>query len=187
MSVTNIFTDIDANQYWWLIEPLQVLYSNGYINGRTPNTFAPGESITRAEFLKILLMELDMVNPTATEAFDDVSQSDWFYEYVASGAAQGIVLGKSGALFMPNDLITREEICVMTMRAVRAKAIKLGVAGVASPFTDEASISQWAISDVHALKEAAILSGRDNGAFDPAANATRAEAVKILYGVFVKK
>ena len=187
VSVTNIFTDIDANQYWWLIEPLQALYTNGYINGRTPNTFAPGESITRAEFLKILLMELDMVNAAATESFDDVSASDWFYKYVASGASQGIVLGKSGALFMPNDLITREEICVMTMRAVRAKAINLGVAGVASPFTDEASISQWAISDVHALKEAAILSGRDNGAFDPAANATRAEAVKILYGVFVKK
>ena len=187
MSVTNIFTDIDANEYWWLIEPLQVLYSNGYINGRTPNTFAPGESITRAEFLKILLMELDMVNAAATESFDDVSASDWFYKYVASGASQGIVLGKSGALFMPNDLITREEICVMTMRAVRAKAIKLGIAGATSPFTDEASIAEWAISDVHALKEASILSGRDNGAFDPKANATRAEAVKILYGVFIKK
>lgn len=185
--VTAVFTDLDTTAYWWLIQPLQALYSAGYINGRTENTFAPGESITRAEFLKILLMELDLANTQSNVTFSDVQTSDWFYKYVASGAALGIVNGRSATEFAPNDLITREEIAVMTMRAVRVKNISLGTTGSSAAFTDQDSIADYAVSDVAALKEAGILSGRDTGAFDPKANATRAEAVKILYGVYVKK
>ena len=75
----------------------------------------------------------------------------------------------------------------MTMRAVRVKNISLGTTGNSTAFTDQDSIADYAVSDIAALKEAGILSGRDTGAFDPKANATRAEAVKILYGVYVKK
>lgn len=185
--VTAVFTDLDTTAYWWLIQPLQALYSAGYINGRTETTFAPGESITRAEFLKILLMELDLANTTSNVTFADVQTSDWFYNYVASGAALGIVNGRSATEFAPNDLITREEIAVMTMRAVRVKNISLGTTGSSAAFTDQDSIADYAVSDVAALKEAGILSGRDTGAFDPKANATRAEAVKILHGIYVKK
>lgn len=185
--VETVFTDIDTQAYWWLLEPLQALYSNGFINGRTANTFAPGESITRAEFLKILLMELNMVDKDAKANFSDVSESDWFYTYVASGAKDGIVKGMDANTFAPNALITRQEICVMTMRAVRAKAIKLGVVSADAKFTDQNEIADWAASDVANLKQAGIVSGRDTGAFDPLASATRAEAVKILYGVYVKR
>lgn len=143
--VTAVFTDLDQTAYWWMIEPLQALYSAGYINGRTATTFAPGENITRAEFLKILLMELDMVDANATASFDDVNTSDWFYTYVASGATQGVVQGKTETSFAPNDLITRQEICVMTMRAVRAKNVQLGNAGTASVFTDESLIAELSL------------------------------------------
>lgn len=184
--VSTVFTDLDSN-YWWVIEPLQTLYTNGYINGRTASTFAPGENITRAEFLKILLLELNMVDEKATVTFDDVKPEDWFYMYVASGANKGIVKGRTETGFAPNDQITREEICIMTMRAVRALNIDLGSGVAAGAFTDEASIADYAVEDVHALKAAGIISGRDTGAFDPKANATRAEAVKILYGVYAKQ
>ncbi len=187
VTVENIFTDINTTEYWWLLEPLQALYTNGFINGRTPNTFAPGESITRAEYLKILLMELNMVDNTAVANFADVSESDWFYAYVASGAKAGIVKGLDENTFAPNALITRQEICVMTMRAVRAKAMTLGVVSTDAKFTDQDEIAEWAASDVASLKQAGIISGRDTGAFDPLASATRAEAVKILYGVYVKR
>lgn len=186
-SVTNVFNDIDTTAYWWLVEPLQALYSAGYINGRTANTFAPGENITRAEYLKILLLELGLTSNNYTASFADVNANDWYYTYVAAGAALGIVNGRSATEFAPNDLITREEISVMTMRAVRVKNISLGTAGSSTPFTDQASIADYAVSDVLALKEAGIISGRDTGAFDPQANATRAEAVKILYGVYQKR
>lgn len=184
--VTSVFTDVDAN-YWWVINPLQELYSKGFVNGRTATTFAPGENITRAEFLKILLMELNMVDANATVAFTDVNANDWFYSYVASGFNKGIVKGRSETEFAPNALITREEICIMTMRAVRARNINLGTAVATGKFTDEAAIASYAVEDVHALKAAGIVSGRDTGAFDPKANATRAEAVKILYGVYERQ
>ncbi|MBR4030592.1 MAG: S-layer homology domain-containing protein [Clostridia bacterium] len=187
ITVENVFTDINTQEYWWLLEPLQALYQNGFINGRTANTFAPGENITRAEFLKILLLELNMVDKDAKANFADVSENDWFYSYVASGAKDGIVKGMDANTFAPNALITRQEICVMTMRAVRAKAIKLGVTSTDATFTDQQQIADWAVSDVLSLRQAGIISGRDTGAFDPNASATRAEAVKILYGVYVKR
>ena len=184
--VSNVFTDLDAN-YWWVINPLQTLYTKGYINGRTATTFAPGENITRAEFLKILLLELNMVDANATVTFSDVNANDWFYPYVASGANRGIVMGRTATEFAPNAQITREEICIMTMRAVRALNIDLGSNVATGAFTDEADIASYAVEDVHALKAAGIVSGRDTGAFDPKANATRAEAVKILFGVYEKQ
>ena len=186
LHVSSVFTDLDAN-YWWVLNPLQELYSKGFVNGRTATTFAPGENITRAEFLKILLMELNMVDANATVAFSDVNANDWFYSYVASGANKGIVKGRTETEFAPNALITREEICIMTMRAVRACNIDLGTAVATGTFTDEANIASYAVEDVHALKAAGIVSGRDTGAFDSKANATRAEAVKILYGVYEKQ
>ncbi len=187
IAVTSVFTDIDTTAYWWMIEPLQVLYDNGFINGRTATTFAPGENITRAEYLKILVAELGLDAPGATENFDDVSDYDWYYKYVVVGSALGIVKGRSATEFAPNELITREEISVMTMRAVRVANIKLNVVSTGATFTDQASISDWAVEDVVALKEAGIVSGRDTGAFDPKANAIRAEAVKILHGIYAAK
>lgn len=187
IAVTNIFTDIDETAYWWMIQPLQVLYDNGFINGRTATTFAPGENITRAEYLKILVAELGLTAPGATENFDDVSSYDWYYNYVVTGASLGIVKGRTETEFAPNDLITREEICVMTMRAVRAANVKMNTVPTGATFTDQASISDWATTDVATLKDAGIVSGRDTGAFDPKANATRAEAVKILHGVYILK
>ena len=187
IAVTNIFNDIDATAYWWMIQPLQTLYDNGFINGRTATTFAPGENITRAEYLKILVAELGLTAPGATENFDDVSSYDWYYNYVVIGSSLGIVKGRSETEFAPNDLITREEICVMTMRAVRAANVKMNVVPSGATFTDQADIADWATADVASLKDAGIVSGRDTGAFDPKANATRAEAVKILYGVYILK
>ena len=187
IAVTSIFTDIDTTAYWWMIQPLQTLYDNGFINGRTATTFAPGENITRAEYLKILVAELGLTAPGATENFDDVSSYDWYYNYVVIGASLGIAKGRSETEFAPNELITREEICVMTMRAVRAANVKMNVVPSGATFTDQATISDWATADVASLKDAGIVSGRDTGAFDPKANATRAEAVKILHGVYILK
>lgn len=50
-------------------------------------------------------------------------------------------------------------------------------------FADESSISDYALESVNKFKNASVISGKENGEFDPLGNITRAEAAKIIYRV----
>jgi hypothetical protein len=50
-------------------------------------------------------------------------------------------------------------------------------------FTDDSVISEYAYEAVYSLKAMDVISGRDTGAFDPKAFATREETAKIICGV----
>lgn len=70
-------------------------------------------------------------------------------------------------------------MAVMLYRFAQYKGITLDGANETS-FTDAAAISDYAKEAVAAMAKAGILSGRENGSFDPKAKATRAETASML-------
>lgn len=70
VDVTMPFTDVPSNE--WFAPYVKVLYGNCVVNGRTPTTFAPAASVTRAEVVKMFVKSLnpgcDTVMPTSTAA-----------------------------------------------------------------------------------------------------------------------
>jgi len=55
--------------------------------------------------------------------------------------------------------------------------------GAAVVFTDANDIQAWATDAVTAMQKAGIINGMGDGTFAPNANATRAQAAKIIYEI----
>lgn len=147
--------------------------NKGYISGYAEGIFKPDNKITRAEFTKIVNRVFGFTNKTSIN-FSDVKSSEWFYNEVAIGVANGYIEGNPDNTFKPNAYITREEAAKMV-----GSILNLKLEGDTS-FSDDTSISDWSKEYVKGLTNAGIINGFENK-FNPQNNLTRAEAVKILY------
>ncbi|MEG2669066.1 MAG: S-layer homology domain-containing protein, partial [Oscillospiraceae bacterium] len=167
---------IDINDVLWAKDSIENLYKLKIINGKSDKIFEPLSNVTRAEFLKMLMISLDLVDETATSDFKDVEKADWFYTYIASAQKLGITTGKSEIEFGVDDNISREEIAVFVDRALK----------IPTPnedeiiFLDADSISEFAKKSVARLQNTNIVKGDENNCFNPLDFATRAETAVII-------
>ncbi|MFC4100424.1 S-layer homology domain-containing protein [Paenibacillus xanthanilyticus] len=179
------FTDT-ASVKAWAGRQIEVMAAKGAIEGRGQNNFAPKDSVTRAEFAKILVSALDLETHGAKSSFSDVKGSEWFAPYVAAAADQGIIKGRSATQFAPNATITRAEMATMVARALEAsKGLDTTVDAAAElkEFSDANAI-QASLKDGVAFAASKGLVIGNNGKFSPTANASRAEAAVIIYRAF---
>jgi N-acetylmuramoyl-L-alanine amidase len=121
-------------------------------------------------------MGWDLIDP-ATPSFNDVSKNFWAYKYIETAKANGVITGFPDQTFRPNNSTSRAEIAVMT---IRAKGYQLITSG--SGFNDLPT-NYWARNYILTAKEKGIISGYQDGTFRPGNPATRAEAVKLIYGI----
>lgn len=75
----------------------------------------------------------------------------------------------------PKDKITCEGAVSMLARALSVTA-----GGSLTNFADNSRISSWAMANVAAFAENGYIAGRSGNRFEPKANITRAEVVKLL-------
>ena len=170
-SESRIFSDTNGHWAADVIERMNVL---GIVNGFEDGSFRPDETVTRAEFAKMMITALGKkITLTAAEGevFADVQPQDWYYDYVKSASAERIVMGYDGR-FAPNDAVTREDAAVMLYRCMQ----KLGeyTADGEPSYADADSISQYAHGAVAVLTQYGILTG-DGNMFRPGDGMTRAE------------
>jgi len=163
----------DISDYDWAKSAIISLYDKQIINGRGEGVFAPGDNVTRAEFLKMLMLSLSIETTNAESVFSDVSANDWFASFVCTANERGIAMGSEGR-FNPSDFITREDASVMISRG-----LSLPGSGELA-FTDNDLISDYAINAVSALAGSGIINGMSDGSFAPKSNLTRAQAAVML-------
>ncbi len=170
----------DVADTHWAKEYIYYLAEKGIIKGKTENTFAPEDSITRAEFAALLarISGDDMLN--ASSKFVDVNESAWYAPSVAWAVNAGITLGTSENTFSPDNMITRQDMAVMIFRYAKYKSFRLPADFPAKTFLDDIEIRGSAKNAVSAMQQAGIISGRDDNIFAPNDKATRAETVKML-------
>lgn len=89
----------------WAYNYVNVLVADGTINGFDDGTFRPEDTVTRAQFVKMIgngpeIREND---------FDDVSTSHWAYEYIMSSGLEPV----ENNMFMPDTPITRGDVAVL--------------------------------------------------------------------------
>ena len=179
------FQDVPSDA--WYAEYVTYLTEKSIVNGKTANTFAPNDFVTRAEFVKIIAGVAGAdVTSAAGSSFSDVDAGAWYAPYVAWAAENGIVTG-SGDKFNPNSRITRQDMAVIIDRYVEKLAPKkLENVNDKVDFADNSSISSYAADAVASMQQAGIISGKGANNFAPKDNATRAEACKMLAMVMQK-
>lgn len=177
--VTKSFKDI--SKYVWAKEAIEALASKGVTTGTSQETFSPEQQVSRADYVVMLVKALGM-SAKVESNFTDVQSSDYYYEALGIAKALGISEGSGNNRFEPKASITREDLMVLTARALHISN-KLNVTTDMSSlnmFKDSSRISDYAAASVSTLVKNGIVSGNDEG-IAPQSNTIRAEAALIIY------
>lgn len=159
-----------------------ILHDDGIVQGRSATLFEPSASITRAEFLKIALLNAGLtITADSTVSYTDVSSSDWYYSYITYATTEGYVEGYDDGTFLPNDEINRAEAMIMMMRI--AGVVEADVEASDIDF-DDVAYTDWFAWAVVEADENGISEGYSDGTFQPGSSITRAEVAVIARRVW---
>ncbi|ATW27275.1 S-layer homology domain-containing protein [Candidatus Formimonas warabiya] len=178
-SISKIYNDIPVS-YEWAVSYIEKLSEMGILSGRGDGGFDPAGKVTRAEFMKIIVLALEIEAGDSAALFSDVDSTAWYAEFMNTAASAGIISGYEDGSAKPNHNITREEIAVMLVRAVGEDKMAELAGKEAVGFADAGSFSDWAASSIELLARAGIINGDAAQNFNPQKPATRAETAKMV-------
>ncbi len=95
------------------------LTSFGAVEGYGDGTFRPGDTLNRAEFLKIVLKSSPRVKELSSRSercFPDVGRGDWFSPFVCFGKERGMIAGYPDGLFRPENPVNYAEALKMLVK-----------------------------------------------------------------------
>ena len=173
-----VFTDVP--QSYWAYQAIETLSAQGIVSGFHGGTFRPDLAVTRSQFVKMLVLALNLTPISGKTDFADVWPDSWFAPYVAAAVKAGIVQGLTATRFAPGETITREQMAVLIARAFKLDKTQ------ALHFSDGKRIGAWALQAVEEAVAAGYMSGFPNGTFQPLGETTRAQAVKVLFTALKK-
>ncbi|WP_214627532.1 MBG domain-containing protein [Paenibacillus agaridevorans] len=174
------FKDMDGH---WADREAELLASKLIVQGRGDGGFDPEGRLTRAEAAALLVRALGL-RPTASGQGDGTfydTAGKWYEDEVAAAYGAGLIQGYAAGEFRPDEGISREQLAVMIMRAVRSAGTDFGNVRQGVRLTDAADVSDWAADAVREAAEAGIVQGNERGEFQPNRSVTRAQMVVMLY------
>lgn len=140
----------DLDNYGWARSAINDLAKRGLIQGTGKGKFSPKAAITKTDFVAVIAKALG-VKPS--DIVGDVKD--------------------------PKGQLTRQEMMVLTVSALKAAGKQLEAGAALDAFSDAASVSADAKASVEALVTAGIVKGKD-GKLAPNDKLTRAEAAVII-------
>ena len=208
------FADISGH---WAEGTINTLAGLGVVNGVTDTAFVPDGTVTRAQYLK-MVMEATGLRTTEFRNGEclEARATDWYAPYLQKALDSGIIPHAMIAGFKENveytvndegkatssrvvysgafngDLpVTREEMAVLTAFCYQyTRTVKTNVQtslADVAEFSDQDSISSWAEQSVKLAVANGFIEGMEDGSFCPADNATRAQAATIVLRVINKE
>lgn len=176
-AIANSFKDINSSH--WAYKYVIELTTNNIINGYTDGSFKPENTITRAEFIKLVVMAAlpDWIDITDAES----NMDHWAARYVWIAERYGLITTGSITLKSIDEPITRiEMVRIITKADLTMKGNELSV-NEKVKFKDVISLNS---DDLLLLKHACskkLITGYTDNTFKPYNNMTRAEAATMIY------
>jgi hypothetical protein len=174
------FIDIPADQ--WYSSYVLKAASKRLVQGVGGDRFEPDRSITRAEFIQMMMNALELPKAkTGTAGYSDVTSGMWHYEAVMRAKSAGLLDKFTGSIFNPNVPITREEISAIIAAAARRAGLTANTASVnlAAVFSDYPAITSYFAADVDLVYRLEIMQGVGGNQFNPKGTTTRAQAATV--------
>ena len=110
---TPAFTDVPAGA--WYTEAVYAAHAAGIIQGRSPNTFAPEEPVTREEMSVMIMRAYRLATGESPDTSGAAGYRDgdrigeFARESVLQAQALGLMQGRGDGLFDPKSNLTRAE------------------------------------------------------------------------------
>lgn len=167
----------------WAEPEIQKAYDLKLTTDTILNHFS--RNITREEFCEIAVKLYEALSGKEALAAIENPFTDTTNTMALKAFELGIIKGTSDTTFSPNSPITRQEICVMIYRTLKADnpSLNMDTSGV-SAFSDEASIASWAIDAVKYANKNSIMKGTGNNNINPLGNTTREQAIVLIKRTF---
>ncbi|MHA6485186.1 carbohydrate binding domain-containing protein [Paenibacillus sp. strain BS8-2] len=164
----------------WGEELMRDWIAKGLLSGFPDGSLRPDESVTRAQFAKLLHTIFRYIADDSKE-FTDVSDGAWYAEDVMSAAAAGVIAGYPSGEFKPNEPITRQDAAKLLdaafqLRSMATKSAGTGLVG----FSDAAAVQDYARGALTRLVDEGYLSGYPDGTLRPQQAMNRVDAVSLL-------
>lgn len=170
----------DLPEDFWAYEDIDLFLATEIISGSKDKNgdvlVKPNDQVTRAQFSKILVNALNLVEvPENRKAFPDVEENSWYYPYINTVSSLGIVNGKPDGTFKPNDYITRDQMISMIFNAFPYIQRTQPVYDIYK----DVPRGYWAETAINKANSMGIVNGYE-GYFKPRAFSTRAQAIVML-------
>ncbi|MBP1930156.1 Ig-like domain-containing protein [Ammoniphilus resinae] len=171
--------DYKPQTFWdirnhWARQDIENLVTLGILEGFPDGTFRPDQTVSKEEFVTMLVRAREYTIQKGSTGFRDISSDRWSAPFIYTAIKQNIIVSDDyGSRFNPNHAATREEMAVMA-----ARALKLRANSSAADFTDRDQIDNKGL--VGAAVKAKIIYGYPDHSFRPNASLTRAEAAAVI-------
>lgn len=181
-TINNIYEDTENH---WARDYISYMSKRGVVSGYDEGDFRPDRNMTRAEFACMIAKYLNInvynYRGVTLPYADAESIPEWAYMQVQALYSLGIMQGTQDGdkiYFSPYQNIRRSEYCVAAARLLPSNLYSSGI-----DVADKDDIPAWAKDSMALLYTHGIIGGYTDGEVKPYNNVTRAEAVKILFGL----
>ena len=174
------FTDVTENM--WFYQAVKYAYDKGFMTGVSDSEFAPDITLTRAMFVSALYRIENEPTADGELNFSDVSDDSWYAKAVLWAYNNDIISGKTETEFDPNSDITREQMAAILYRYAKTKGYNLDSDEIT--YSDVKDIADYATDSVKWAYCAGIMTGDENGNFNPKSGTTRAQAASVFMRLY---
>lgn len=160
----------------WAKDTIDQVFNKGLVDQRMASAYT--QDITRETFayLGVRLYE-QLTGKVAT--IGDVKFPDATDPYVLKAKNLGIVNGYPDGTFKPAQAITRDELAVLFVNALKASGVQVSLTQT-QPFSDDAAIAAWAKESVYVARQVGIVNGVGANAYLPKGKATREQSLAMF-------
>jgi spore germination protein YaaH len=167
------FSDVPADSYAY--GAIHELRKMGITNGIGNNNFGYGQTMTRGEFITLLinLLDIDAQIPVSGSFTDNQDPKKYYFAPVEAALRQGIISDENDT-FRPRDPITREEAVVMIINGLGYKDLAERIYYIDNSFEDVSNNK----GHITIAEDFGIISTAS--AFGPSGNILREQAAAML-------
>ncbi len=119
MSFAKTYSDVKNSKFEQAVDVLSTLE---IINGYEDGTYKPGNTVTRAEMAKLIVVSLGKESTANSlkgdTTFSDVKANSWAAGYINCASSIGIIKGYPEGTFQPNKTVSYVEAATMLLRAL---------------------------------------------------------------------
>ncbi|MCT4632907.1 MAG: phosphodiester glycosidase family protein [Firmicutes bacterium] len=173
MCLSNITYAVDQPSSWALKDLQELLNSEVFREDAFRNYKNP---ITREEFIYIAVRVYEEFDGSEAIIDPKVSFDDTEDVYALKGVSANITSGVGDGKFAPDDLLTREQLAVLMVKAIEGSGGKL-TSPTGYIFKDDSVFSSWSRDYIYKAKANGVIGGIGDDKFDPQGYATVEQAL----------
>lgn len=173
------FSDLNASH--WAYEQIMMLAEEDIINGYENGTYKPEKSVTRGEFLKLIMTALYGGNDYFEK--NNFNFGHWATTYAIEAARAGYLMDGTTISGLDNEISRLEMVHILAKVCIKNRIEKEQVEATIE-FTDIISLDQNSKMYIGFVTENGLINGYPEGVFKPNKTMTRAEVATVMSRFF---